>query len=133
MQLSGEHAGRWRDWAEEGRHGDLLDLWAAARGIPLAEAFREAKEYLGMLGPEPATASPRKYQAPPVREQAGVIPVAEEGVVMRVPAAPARAGSGGGASLRRGGAAFRRGAGLSLSCAGWHAGEPLLPDGSWTR
>jgi twinkle protein len=83
VQLSGEHAGRWRDWAEEGRHGDLLDLWAAARGIPLAEAFREAKEYLGMLGPEPATASARKYQAPPVREQAGVIPVAEEGVVMR--------------------------------------------------
>lgn len=46
--LSGEKAGRWKDFADGGQHGDLLDLWAATRGISPSQAFKEALDYLGM-------------------------------------------------------------------------------------
>lgn len=48
LHLSGEHAGKWRDWANESDHGDLLDLWSSARGVSLQQAIKDAKEWLGL-------------------------------------------------------------------------------------
>lgn len=48
VQLSGPHAGQWRDWASGDDHGDMLDLLRISRGYTAAEAFREAREFLGI-------------------------------------------------------------------------------------
>lgn len=45
--VSGSKAGLWADFASDEK-GDLLDLWAACRGISLGEAIRDAKSYLGI-------------------------------------------------------------------------------------
>jgi twinkle protein len=47
VHLTGEKAGVWRDFAGD-RGGDLIDLWAAAKGISLVDAYVEAKSYLGL-------------------------------------------------------------------------------------
>ncbi len=47
VRLSGAKAGVWKDFAT-GEGGDLIDLWAACRGMSIAEAMREAKQYLGI-------------------------------------------------------------------------------------
>lgn len=47
VHLSGTKAGIWSDFST-GQSGDLLDLWCAARGVPLAEAIKQAKQYLGI-------------------------------------------------------------------------------------
>ena len=39
--------GLWRDFAKD-EGGDLIDLWAAVRGVSIAEAMTEAKAYLGI-------------------------------------------------------------------------------------
>lgn len=50
VRLTGSKAGTWKDFAtDEG--GDLLDLWAACRGLSLADTIQEAKEYLGIRDP----------------------------------------------------------------------------------
>jgi len=61
VHLEGPHAGRWRDWADVEK-GDLLDLWASVKGIPLPEAVQQAKTYLG-IREEPLTE--RNYSKPP--------------------------------------------------------------------
>lgn len=48
--LSGDKAGLWKDFAS-GEGGDLLDLWAAVRGTGIADALREARDYLGIVAP----------------------------------------------------------------------------------
>ena len=52
VRLSGAKAGVWADFAS-GESGDLIDLWAAVRGCSIAEAIREAKDYLGVRGSMP--------------------------------------------------------------------------------
>lgn len=47
VRLSGAKAGIWADFAT-GEKGDILDLWAAVRGLSMAEAINEAKQYLGV-------------------------------------------------------------------------------------
>lgn len=47
VQLDGPNVGRWKDWADVEK-GDLLDLWAATKGIPLPEAIQQAKSWLGI-------------------------------------------------------------------------------------
>ena len=47
VRLTGAKAGVWADFAS-GEKGDILDLWAAVRGCSIAEAIREAKDYLGI-------------------------------------------------------------------------------------
>lgn len=47
VRLTGAKAGTWKDFAA-GHGGDLLDLWAAVRGLSIAEAMKEAKSYLGV-------------------------------------------------------------------------------------
>lgn len=62
--VTGSKAGVWSDFAT-GEKGDLLDLWAAVRGIALFEAIKEAKDFLGI---EQTTAFPgrktKEYKRP---------------------------------------------------------------------
>lgn len=48
IHLTGNKAGVWKDFGSHERGGDLLDLWAASKGIPLPDAITEAKSYLGI-------------------------------------------------------------------------------------
>lgn len=55
VHLTGQKAGVWCDFAS-GESGDMLDLWAAVRGVPMGEAIRQAKAELGIADrklPEP--------------------------------------------------------------------------------
>jgi twinkle protein len=47
VRIAGAKAGVWSDFAS-GEKGDILDLWAAVRGLSMAEAINEAKAYLGV-------------------------------------------------------------------------------------
>lgn len=47
VHLAGEKAGVWKDFSS-GEGGDMLDLWAMAKGMDLAAAIRDAKQYLGI-------------------------------------------------------------------------------------
>lgn len=74
VALTGNRAGLWVDHAEAGSGGDLLDLWAACRSLSVAEALREAKEYLGIREPQfhPAPElKPAKLKAPQGARKAG--------------------------------------------------------------
>lgn len=51
VNLEGEHRGHWVDWNGGEQKGDLLDLWSQARSIPLPEALKQAKEFLGIREP----------------------------------------------------------------------------------
>lgn len=64
VNIHGEHAGRWRDWASD-EHGDLLDLWGAARGVPVQEALKQARAFLGIS--EPVKQAQTKVWASPVQ------------------------------------------------------------------
>jgi twinkle protein len=61
--IAGEKAGVWRDFAGDDG-GDLLDLWAATKGISVADAIREAREYLGVATPMFAGSRPKSYRRP---------------------------------------------------------------------
>lgn len=71
VRLSGAKAGVWRDFAT-GEGGDLLDLWAACRGLSVSQAMVEAKAYLGVRDSMPAReiksytrpSKPKNYTAP---------------------------------------------------------------------
>lgn len=67
VHLAGEHVGRWRDWAEQTYRGDLVDLWAATKGIPLPDAVRAAKDWLGISNGSYA-AQERRYAPAPKRD-----------------------------------------------------------------
>lgn len=47
VRINGDKRGVWSDFAT-GDKGDLLDLWVACRCTSMAEAIREAKQYLGV-------------------------------------------------------------------------------------
>jgi twinkle protein len=62
VRLTGAKAGVWKDFAS-GEGGDLLDLWGSVRGLSVAEAIAEAKNYLGVRDTVP-TKPARAYTAP---------------------------------------------------------------------
>jgi twinkle protein len=66
VHLTGQHAGQWRDWADDTQHGDLIDLWRAVKGCQPAEAIKQAKEWLG-IAPSLYAPSVRSYAPAPVR------------------------------------------------------------------
>lgn len=78
VRLCGTYAGQWKDWSNDSDHGDLIDLWAAVRGIPLPEALREAKEFLGIT--DPVRMAPVSYAKPEQRET--IKPISPEGRAM---------------------------------------------------
>jgi twinkle protein len=63
VRLTGSKRGVWKDFAT-GQGGDLLDLFAARRGCSIAEAMREAAQYLGVAMAEPVKPQ-RQYTRPP--------------------------------------------------------------------
>ena len=48
VHLTGEHAGRWTDWATS-EHGDLIDLFAQIRGVGISEAINQCCIYLNII------------------------------------------------------------------------------------
>jgi len=65
IHLSGEKAGIWCDFESGGdQSGDLLDLWSATRKIPLADAIKEAKQYLGVSSPAFYPQAPKCFVKP---------------------------------------------------------------------
>lgn len=74
VHLRGDRKGKWRDFAEN-EGGDLLDLFCRTRGIGVAEAMREAAQYLGVtldapLKPQRTYSRPTKPQATKPRSMA---------------------------------------------------------------
>ena len=63
VRINGNKAGIWRDFSA-GVGGDLIDLWAATRGLSLKEAFEAARDYLGIVEPKMTTPK-RAYVRPP--------------------------------------------------------------------
>jgi len=51
IALSGDRAGKWKDFANDDKGGDLLDLYAAVKKIPLGKAMRECAKWLGIEQP----------------------------------------------------------------------------------
>jgi twinkle protein len=47
LNLTGPKKGKWTDYAT-GEHGDLLDLWAASKGLTIADAIDDAAKWLGI-------------------------------------------------------------------------------------
>lgn len=63
VRIAGNKKGLWRDFAAD-VGGDLLDLWAATRGLSIGEAMSEAKAYLGVRDEMPRRELPI-YRRPP--------------------------------------------------------------------
>ncbi|MDF1551906.1 MAG: AAA family ATPase [Deferrisomatales bacterium] len=61
--LSGDKRGVWADFAA-GVSGDLLDLWQATRGLGIAEAVKEVKDYLGIEDPVLNRPPAKQYRRP---------------------------------------------------------------------
>lgn len=72
VRITGAKAGVWMDFAT-GEGGDLISLWAATRSMSLKEAFKAAREYLGIHEPKFAGLkhSYSKPEKPPVTKPAG--------------------------------------------------------------
>ena len=64
IRLTGERAGLWSDFATGDDKGDLLGLWAVVKDIPLADAMREARDYLGVEQPKFAGHKRKTYADP---------------------------------------------------------------------
>jgi twinkle protein len=64
VHLLGNKAGVWSDFAT-GESGDLIDLWCAVKGLSRAEAYHEAKAYLGLSEPLPYRDPKPSYSRPP--------------------------------------------------------------------
>jgi twinkle protein len=64
VHLAGDKAGIWADFAT-GETGDLLDLWMLSHHLTLSEALDRAREFCGMVRPEPAIGMRKEYVRPP--------------------------------------------------------------------
>lgn len=79
VHLTGEKAGVWADFAGVEK-GDLLNLIADVKRIPLAEAIKEAKAWLGIS--DPTSYTPRKTYAKPQPKNIKKDPPPQSPVVM---------------------------------------------------
>lgn len=68
VHLSGPKAGRWNDYAT-GQKGDLIDLIGLSLGLSLADAFREARAFLGLEHETPEIRRQRDHAAAAARER----------------------------------------------------------------
>jgi twinkle protein len=64
--VSGAKQGIWSDFAS-GDSGDLIDLWMATRGIGIADAIKEIKNYLGIDDRPDFLPIPKKVYSKPAR------------------------------------------------------------------
>ncbi|MBE0583490.1 MAG: hypothetical protein IH612_06950, partial [Desulfofustis sp.] len=69
--LEGAKAGIWKDFADNGKGGDLLDLWQQCRGISFVDALKEAKEFAGINHDTPTLYSPavKQRRKPPQKPE----------------------------------------------------------------
>lgn len=74
VHLTGAKAGWWKDFAGDDKGGDLIGLWMASRGVSLAEAMKEAADYLGVQEPSFQGHQPKTYRKPTVTHR----PVADK-------------------------------------------------------
>jgi len=65
VHMTGHKAGVWSDFAT-GQSGDLIDLWAAARGLDMRQTLAEVRDYLGVR--EQRIENPRRVFSKPSRE-----------------------------------------------------------------
>lgn len=65
VHMTGHKAGVWSDFAT-GESGDLIDLWAAVRGLDMRQTLAEVREYLGVR--EHRVENPRRQFSRPSRE-----------------------------------------------------------------
>lgn len=65
VNLAGKN--KWTDFAS-GDGGDLLDLWVLVREIPLHDAIKEAKEFLGIKDDDQYFNKPKKQYSKPDRK-----------------------------------------------------------------
>lgn len=79
VNLEGDHAGKWKDWAGADDHrGDLVDLWRVKRGLSPGDTIQQIKQWLGIVEPQPV--KKKTYaKAPPVK----LTPVTPEGRAMK--------------------------------------------------
>jgi twinkle protein len=69
VHLTGPKAGVWKDFSDDSKGGDLLDLWRETRGLQSnGEAMREAAEWLGVSleGPKFEPKTTQSFQRPKV-------------------------------------------------------------------
>ena len=75
VRINGNKAGLWKDFATD-EAGDLIDLWAATRGLTKKDAFEACREYLGIAAPmftTPARAYSRPANPPKQKPQGEVL------------------------------------------------------------
>lgn len=63
--IAGAKAGVWNDFQSGDGGKDLIDLWAAVKGVSLSEALQEARAYLGVTRPAAYNEPKRAYTRPP--------------------------------------------------------------------
>lgn len=68
VRLSGDKAGVWADFAGEAS-GDLIDLIRDAKSVPLREAIKQAKVFLGIADDPESVVPSKKYAKPPKNPQ----------------------------------------------------------------
>jgi len=61
VRLAGPKSGLWKDFST-GEGGDLIDLWSCVRGLTIAQAMIEAKDFLGIREAQPT--KQREYKRP---------------------------------------------------------------------
>ena len=66
VALGGAKSGVWKDFASD-EAGDLLDLWAATRGVGISDALREARSYLGIVTPTFVSGGDKREYRKPAR------------------------------------------------------------------
>lgn len=71
VRLTGDKAGVWSDFSS-GEAGDLLDLWAAARGVSFKEAYQQALAHAGVQ-PVRFEPMPRKSYRRPDKPRCGQV------------------------------------------------------------
>lgn len=64
VHLVGQKAGVWCDFST-GETGDLIDLWAAVRAMPISETLGEIRDWLGVERPRAAHQPKKTYIRPP--------------------------------------------------------------------
>lgn len=78
VRLTGTKKGTWADFADSGKSGDLLDLWAYCRNETIADAINSACEYLGVQRKQHYFDKPARSYTLPARPQNATIPVNAE-------------------------------------------------------
>jgi len=78
IHLVGEHAGQWRDWADDSQRGDLLDLLAKVKGCDITTAIDLACQYLNLSRTRIESAQTKTYKKPEPPEGRRAVSAAQD-------------------------------------------------------